>query len=182
MDNGAERWRSYLSGDDNALRDIINEYGMPLRMFLRSVISDPDIAEEATVETFVKIALKKPKYNGKASFKTWLFTIGRNTAVDMARSRKTREAVSLNDTVQPGDSAEDLYFRSEQNLALHRAMEKLMPEYRAVLFLRYFENLQVKETAKIIKKSENNTKVLLHRAREALRSQLEKDGFDYEIQ
>ena len=59
---------------------------MPLQMFLLSVVRQEDVAEEAAIETFVKLATKKPRYSGKASFKTWLYGIGRN--VTCARLRK----------------------------------------------------------------------------------------------
>ena len=59
-------------------------------------------------------------------------------------------------------------------------MKKLKAEYYAVLWLRYFEGLALRDIAQILHKSEGNAKVLLSRAREALRSQLRKDGFDDE--
>ena len=59
-------------------------------------------------------------------------------------------------------------------------MKKLKSEYYTVLWLRYFENQKVTDIAKIMHKSEANTKVLLSRARESLKAQLRKDGFDYE--
>ena len=59
-------------------------------------------------------------------------------------------------------------------------MKKLKDEYYTALWLKYFENQQVRDIAQILRKSEGNTKVLLSRAREALKSQLGKDGFEYE--
>ena len=59
-------------------------------------------------------------------------------------------------------------------------MKKIKQEYYSVLWLMYFEELRIKEIAVIMNKSEGNTKVLLSRAREALKVQLGKDGFDYE--
>ena len=61
-------------------------------------------------------------------------------------------------------------------------MRKLSGDYYSVLWLKYFENMQVKEIAAIMRKSEGAVKVLLTRARQALKTQLEKDGFDYENQ
>ena len=85
MDNGASSYRRFLDGDNSGLRDLIEEYRLPLQMFILSIVNNNEIAEDAAIETFVKLATKKPKYNGKASFKTWLFGIGRNTAVDFLR-------------------------------------------------------------------------------------------------
>ena len=183
MDNGASSYRRFLDGDNSGLRDLIEEYRLPLQMFILSIVKNNETAEEAAIETFVKLASKRPRYTGKAAFKTWLFRIGRNTAVDMLRKERKTNAVNIEDinepvSVQP--SPEDLYIKEERNRQLVLSMKKLKSEYYTVLWLRYFEDMQVKEIASVIKKSEGNTKVLLSRAREALKNQLGKDGFDYE--
>ena len=184
MDNGASSYRRFLEGDDWGLADLIEEYRLPLQMFLYSYTGNYETAEDAAIETFVKLATKKPKYNGKASFKTWLFRIGRNTAADFMRKAKRHETANIDDIDNPAidkeHSPEELYIREERNRQLLASMKKLKSEYYEVLWLKYFENLQVKEIAVIMRKNEGNTKVLLGRAREALKVQLGKDGFDYE--
>ena len=59
-------------------------------------------------------------------------------------------------------------------------MRRLSPEYRQVLWLVYFEELSSKEAAGIMKKTVRSVESLLYRAKKSLRSQLEKEGFDYE--
>ena len=183
MDNGASSYRRFLLGDDAGLRELIEEYRMPLQMFILSFAGEEDAAEEAAIETFVKLATKKPRYNGKASFKTWLFCIGRNTATDYLRRQKKHDAVSMEEVGEtPSDkpSPEEQYITDERNRQVLSSMKKLKSEYYTVLWLRYFENQKVAQIAKILHKSEGSTKVLLSRAREALKAQLGKDGFEYE--
>ena len=183
MDNGASSYRRFLEGDDAGLKELIEAYRMPLQMFILSFAGEEEIAEEAAIETFVKLATKKPRYNGKASFKTWLFCIGRNTATDYIRKQKKHDTVSMDEAAsQASDkpSLEELYVTEERNRRVAAAMKKLKGEYYTALWLRYFENQKVAQIAKILHKSEGSTKVLLSRAREALKAQLGKDGFDYE--
>jgi RNA polymerase sigma-70 factor (ECF subfamily) len=183
MDNGASSYRRFLEGDDSGLAELIEEYRMPLQMFILSFAGEEDTAEEAAIETFVKLATKKPRYNGKASFKTWLFCIGRNTATDYIRKKKKHNTVSIDEVVKQASdkpSPEELYITEERNRHVVSSMKKLKSEYYTALWLRYFENLKLRDIAKIMHKSEGNTKVLLSRARESLKSQLGKDGFDYE--
>ncbi len=183
MDNGASSYRRFLEGDDSALAALIEEYRLPLQMFIYSFTGDYDAAEEAAIETFVKLAVKKPKYNGKASFKTWLYRIGRNAALDYIRKTCKNNTVSIEESggaAAEGLSPEDLYLKEEKNRMLAESMKKLKPEYYTVLWLKYFDNLQIKDISKIIRRSDGNTKMILSRAREALRIQLGKDGFDYE--
>ena len=183
MDNGASSYRRFLEGDDAGLKELIETYRMPLQMFILSFVKGEDAAEEAAIETFVKLATKKPRYNGKASFKTWLFCIGRNTATDYLRKQRKHNTVSMEEVgeeVSDKPSPEEQYITDERNRQVVSAMKKLKGEYYTVLWLRYYENQKVTEIAKIMHKSEGNTKVLLSRAREALKSQLRKDGFEYE--
>ena len=59
-------------------------------------------------------------------------------------------------------------------------METLNPDYRQVLYLTYFEELSNSEAARVMKKSCRQIENLLYRAKQALRSKLEKEGFEYE--
>ena len=183
MDNGASSYRRFLQGDDAGLNELIEEYRMPLQMFILSVVRQEDVAEEAAIETFVKLATKKPRFNGKASFKTWLFRIGRNTALDYVRKQNKHNTVSMDEIREAASdkpTPEEQYITDERNRRVVSSMKQLKGTYYTVLWLRYYENQKVADIAKIMHKSEGNTKVLLSRAREALKSQLRKDGFEYE--
>ena len=183
MDNGASSYRRFLEGDDAGLAELIENYRMPLQMFLLSFVRQEDVAEEAAIETFVKLATKKPRYSGKASFKTWLFCIGRNTAADLVRKRNKHGTVGMEElggAASDKPSPEELYIEDDRNRRLASSMKKLKSEYYTVLWLRYFEDQKVADIAKIMHRSEGSAKVLLGRAREALKTQLGKDGFAYE--
>ena len=77
-------------------------------------------------------------------------------------------------------SIEQDYLREEQKISLHRAMETLNSDYRQVLYLTFFEELSNSEAAAIMRKSNRQIENLLYRAKLALRSKLEKEGFEYE--
>ena len=82
MDNGASSYRRFRdNGDQNALVEIIRDYKNGLILYLTSIVGNVQTAEELAEDTFVLIGTKKPKDKGKGSFKTWLYTIGRNVAI-----------------------------------------------------------------------------------------------------
>jgi DNA-directed RNA polymerase specialized sigma24 family protein len=85
MDNGASSYRRFLDGDDEGLAEIIKIYNAGLTLYLNSFVNNLSVADELSEDTFVKIGVKKPHFSGKSSFKTWLFAIGRNIAVDYIR-------------------------------------------------------------------------------------------------
>ena len=86
MDNGASSYRRFLdNGDVQGLDEIIIEYSDGLILYLTSIVGNVQTAEELTEDTFVLLGTKKPKYKEKSSFKTWLYAIGRNIAIDHLR-------------------------------------------------------------------------------------------------
>ena len=87
MDNGAGSYRRFLAGDDNAFAEIIREYRDGLILYINSFVSNITEAEDLAEDTFIKLVTKRPRYNGKASFRTWLYTIGRTLALDYLRRR-----------------------------------------------------------------------------------------------
>lgn len=181
MDNGESSYQRYLSGDDQGLVEIIRDYKDGLILFLNGFTHNIITAEELCEDTFVKLAVKKPTFGGHSSFKTFLYAIARNTALDWKRIH--REHISIYDAgeLESGErSIEDTYLREEQRITVHRALDKLKPDYRQVLWLTYFEELSNKETAEVMKKSVHSIETLVYRARNALKKQLEKEGFIYE--
>ena len=183
MDNGAESYRRFLQGDDKAFVEIIRDYKDGLILYLNGFVNNILTAEELTEDVFFKLVTKKPRFNEKSSFKTWLYTIGRNTAVDYLRRNSKQKEVSAEEIRETEDerlSIEQSYIKQERLLLIHRTLEKLKPEYKQVLWLVYFEDFSQKETAKIMKKSVHSIETLVYRARLALKAELEKGGFIYE--
>lgn len=181
MSSGESNYSRYLSGDDGGLVEIIREYKDGLIFFLNGFTRDINTAEELCEDVFVKLAVKKPRFDGRSSFKTFLYAIARNTALDHLKTRKPH--ISLDDVAEltsDEQSLEAVYLREERKIAVHRALDKLKPDYRQVLWLTYFEELSNKETAAVMKKSVHGIETLVYRARNALKKQLEREGFVYE--
>ena len=183
MDNGAGSYRRFLDGDDEAFVEIIRDYKDGLILYLNGYVSNIFVAEELMEETFVKLVTKKPKYTAKYTFKTWLYTIGRHVAVDYLRHRKKMADTpveELENCLTEEEGLERAYLKEEQKIALHRAMRSLKAEYRQVLYLTYFDGFSNAEAAQAMDKSVRQIENLLYRAKQSLKSQLEKENFVYE--
>ena len=182
MGNDAERYRRFLDGDDNGLIEIIDEYHEGMSLYLNSIVNNMCLADDIVQETFVKLAIKKPPFRGKCSFKTWLFTIARNCAIDHLRKDQKISDLSLDEHLVISDvtDTEKEYFKEEQKKELYRAMKRLNPEYYQVLYLMYFEDLDTSDIARIMHKAKRQVSDLIFRARKSLRSELERKGFIYE--
>lgn len=180
--DGTKYYQDYLNGDDTALAQIIRLYKDGLILYLNGYVKNIVTAEDLTEETFVKLVIRRPRFLGHGSFKTWLYTVGRNIALDYLRVRKPRE-VSLDECPEAFDEEQDLeqtYIRQEDRILLHRAMKKMKQEYRDVLWLIYFEGFTHKEVARILRKTTHNVETMAYRARQALKTKLLEEGFIYE--
>lgn len=180
MENDA--YQRYLNGDDSAVTDLLRQYSDGLTLYLNSYVHDMTVAEDLCDETFIKLVTKMPKFNGKSSFKTFLYSIGRHIALDYLRKHRNKQTVPLDDFHEIPDSGtpEQSYLETEQKAILQRAMLRLKPEYSQVLWLTYFEELSGSEVAGVMNKSVSAVRTLLYRAKPALKKELEKEGFEYE--
>ena len=142
MDNGASSYRRFReNGDESGLIEIIREYRDGLIFYLNTFVGNIHIAEELAEDTFVLLGTKKPRDKGKGSFKTWLYTIGRNLTLNYLKKHSKKTEISLDDCpelISDEESLEEAYIKEERKITVHRALKKLKPEYRQVLWLVYF--------------------------------------------
>lgn len=178
MDNGAGSYRRFLDGDETGIVELVRDYRDGLILYLNGFTQDLCAAEELTEETFVRLVVRRPRFSGRSSFKTWLYAIGRNMALDFLRRRSRAAEVPIEDAeAVRGDeeSLERAYIREERKLAVHRALKKLKPDYRQVLWLTCFEGFDNAEAAAVMKKNRRQVENLAYRAKQALKAQLLKE-------
>ena len=183
MDNGASSYHRFLDGDDEGIVEIIKDYKDGLTLYLNGYVNNIFVAEELMEDTFFKLVTKKPKFTNKYSFKTWLYTVGRNVTIDYIRRNKKNLETPIEDLgnyLSEEESVEESYLREERKIAIHRTLRKLKAEYRQILYLIYFEGFSNSEAAVAMKKSKHQIENLVYRARLSLKSELDKEGFVYE--
>lgn len=181
MDNTA--YLRYLAGDDSAFEEIVTEYRDGLMLYICSFVGDIHLAEEVCEDVLVKLAVRRPRFRENASFKTWLYTVGRNEALSHLRRVARRREMPLEaaaDAVYERENLERKVLLDEQRAAVHSALLLLKADYRDVLSLVYIEGFSNKEAARIMHKSGRQIENLLYRAKRALKNTLNKEGFVYE--
>ena len=181
MDKGAISYEKYRNGDDEGFYEIVREYFDGLAAYINGIVGDFCRAEELADDTLLKLALKRPAFGSRSSFKTWLYSIGRNVAYDSLRKKAPPPHLSLDETNETADGPEQAYIKDERNKTIYKALDGLKPEYREVLWLTFFENMSAEQAANVLHKSKAAIYTLLNRAKSSLKEKLEKEGFDYEI-
>ncbi len=182
MDSGVGSYRRFLDGDESGLVEIIRDYKDGLILYINGIVHNIHIAEELTEDTFVCLAVRRPTDKGNGSFKTWLYTMGRNRALDYLRRQKRRREIPWEEGGDAAEvqSVEEAYLKEERRRLLHRGMNRLKEEYRQVLWLIYFEGFTCRQAASVLKKRVHTVEVLVSRARRALVEELHKEGYTYE--
>jgi len=183
MDNGASSYRRFLDGDDTGIVEIVGDYKDGLILYLNGYVGNIFIAEELTEDTFFRLITKKPRYSGKSIFKSWLYAIGRNVAIDFIRHNSKMVSTPIEDIdnyLSEEESLEQSYIKDERKIIVHKALSELATDYKAVLWLVFFEGFSNKEAAVALKKNDRQIKNLLYRAKQSLKSKLEMEGLDYE--
>lgn len=176
MENGASSYLRFLEGDKTGFAEIIREYTNGLILFIDTIVDDIHISEDIVNEVFLRLYTDKPKYKKEYSFKTWLYAIGRNKALDYLRKRKRQDYLPIETSFYISDKTdiESDYINDEEKRFIHQCIKALKKEYADVLFLVYFEELSNGETAKITGKSSRQVSQLLYCAKKALREEMER--------
>lgn len=181
MDTGAENYRRYLNGEDEGLVELIRDYQEGLTLFLNRYVRNLHTAEDLAEETFFRLVTKKPRFTPRYSFKTWLYAIGRNTALSyLRRCHEEVPEEALEQLHRKEEELECQYLREEQRRMVHRALGRLREDYGMVLYLKFFEELNNEDCAKVMKRSRRQIENLAYQAKRALKTELEQEGFIYE--
>ena len=88
MENGASSYLRFLNGDKNGFVDMVKEYKDGLTLFVNTIVRDIHISEDISNEVFLKLYTRKPKYKSEYSFKTWLYKIAKNMALNYLKKSK----------------------------------------------------------------------------------------------
>ncbi|WP_240421874.1 RNA polymerase sigma factor [Paenibacillus periandrae] len=152
------------------LEDLMTAYGKEVWNYVFSITRKRDIADDITQEVFIKVYLHLDSFRRGSSFKTWLFTITRNTTIDFQRSPFFRK-VTLFDWLEEPDGGRSVEQEALEKWALNdlwAMVFKLPAKYREAIILFAHHQLSMKEMADVLGVTEVAVKSRLFRARQKL--------------
>lgn len=141
--------------------------------FIFLKVNSQDIAQDLCSEAFTR-AWKR--FDGVDNPRAFLYQIARNLVIDHYREKGKSQIIEI-EKVALIDDRTDLEGKSYQDSDLSIVMSALRgikPEYADIITYHYVNDLTVEEIAKIVDKSENNVRVILHRGLKSIRSQIEE--------
>ena len=147
----------------NQFRDKIYTY------FYYRVSFDRDTAEDLTAEVFLKAFEAFDTFDRERPFQPWIYRIAHNRLVNHYRDSKKH--LSFDDIIETSDMADDGLALFEQQMAADQLLsflEKLSPQEKYIITLKYLDELSYAEMAEIIGKSEGALRVAVNRAKKKL--------------
>jgi RNA polymerase sigma-70 factor, ECF subfamily len=177
------------AGEKGAFELVVQRYGGRMLATARRFLKNECDAQDAVQEAFASALRALDKFSGEALLSTWLHRIVVNAALVQLRSKRRRGELQIETMLprfdQDGDwideqviwtNATETVLESRDSRAMvRRCIEQLSEKYRTVLVLRDIEELDTDEAARSLSVSANTIKVRLHRARQALKTLIERE-------
>ncbi|MFQ5492777.1 MAG: RNA polymerase sigma factor [Candidatus Dojkabacteria bacterium] len=160
-------------GDKACLAQIFDNYLDRVYRYIYIRIHNKETAEDLASTVFIKVIEHIHKLDVDKNFEAWLFTITRNTLIDMLRKNRF---VSSNEMIEIAEDSTDHEDRSDNQMVIERIKEKfdnLKELEREIVELTYFAQLNDKEISLVVGKPPGNIRVVRFRAIKKLRKSLE---------
>ncbi len=178
-------------GDMSAFELLVRRYQDAIVNYIHFSIRDYHRAEDLAQETFLRVFKNASRYETKASFKSWLYTIATNLCRNEIRNRARRKTYSLEDLVDENEDVyhseymvdtrlqpDILYEKKERQQIIKKAIKLLPKNQSLALTLVTYQELSYEEISEILNCSIGAVKSLIHRARQNMKDILIKFGIE----
>ncbi|MBS4210014.1 RNA polymerase sigma factor SigW [Bacillus sp. FJAT-50079] len=178
-----QRIKQVLRGDQEAFGEIVEIYKDKIFHLSYRMLGNRHEAEDIAQEAFVRAYVNIHSFNQKRKFSTWLYRIATNLCIDRIRKKKpdyfldaevagTDGLTMYSQIAAEGKTPDSEVETLETQEMVQREILKLPDKYRAVIVLRYIDELSLKEIGEVLEIPLGTVKTRIHRGREALRKQL----------
>ena len=165
-------YMSIIEFDNQRFDDLYQKYASMIFRTAYNFLLNKDDAEDIVQEVFIKYFISNKTFNDDNHEKAWVLTVTANLSKNVLRS-KSRQNLELDDTIKIVDNKFEKAITN--HLDLEEAMKKLTANQRLVIYLFYYEQIPIKNIAKIMKNNENTVKSHLLRAKSKMKTYLEKE-------
>jgi RNA polymerase sigma factor (sigma-70 family) len=166
---------------DELLVWLMDEYGKSLVRLAFMYVKNEQLAEDIVQDAFVKCYNNLNHFQGKSSYKTWLYQITVNCCKDKLRSWAYRNMVIIDffsfQEEAPDRSPEENLLLLEENSQLSKAIISLPLKLRETIIFYYYEELRIEEISNLLGVSSNTVKSRLRRGKEVLKNRLNRGDF-----
>jgi len=160
-------------GEEAAFEMLFERYNCRLLYYLRRMLGTSGQAEDVLQTVWLKVVRKIGTLEEPRALRTWLYRIAHNEAVQQLR--KTGREIALDESEEDLEAAPEEEDTSPLDTArVHAALDEISPAHRAVLTLRFMNDLSYTEIAKVVGCSVGTIRSRIYYAKRALRKQMEE--------
>lgn len=164
---------SAKSGDSKAFSSLVLKHQQSLLRLCMRFTSSQDLAEDIVQDTFVKAYRKLSTFEGRSSFKSWLFQIAINTAKNKLRA--TRDTVNIDNVqISIGGLTTEGLEREGLRTMIREFVDELPEKQKMALTLRIYDDLSFKEIAEIMECPYDTAKANYRHGLMSIKKNLEK--------
>jgi len=165
-----------VRGSPDGFDEIVRRYTPRLLGFISGGVPTLQDAEDIVQETFLRAYRNRDRFDPRQSLKCWLFTIAHRCRISFLR-RRPAPITALSGADVAGSPLDEIIQRQEA-ASLWQEARRLPESQFTALWLRYQEDLDVGQIARVMAKSNVHVRVLLHRARQTLAAAMQADDHD----
>jgi RNA polymerase sigma-70 factor (ECF subfamily) len=163
--------RSAARGNGDAAARLFDHYHPRVFRYALGKLRHESEAEDVASECFARVLSELDRFRWRGGgFEPWLFRIAYNLVVDRIRDRRREQTAAIPDEEASGRGPDEIVLGHETASELQELLDRLVPEQREVLLLRFAAGLDVAETAAVMGKSQNALRQLQFRALSKVRS------------
>lgn len=162
------------TGDATAFAELVERYQPRLHYFLRKLLGETHRAEDVLQDVWLDVFRSLARLKDAGAFPAWLYRIARDRA--FREFRRPTPAYQPLDAVDVADDSGDEDFSAEDAAAVHTALDRLPPEQREALLLRFLEGMRYEEIARVTGSPVGTVRSRLYYGKQALRRILERTG------
>lgn len=166
---------AFKSSNEEAYKELMENYKKPLVNLVYSIISDYEEAEEIVQDTFVSFYIKRESFEGRSKIYTWLYRVSFNIAIDYIRKKEREKKYRLKE-YRNFEMQESVNDNSINKIILADALSKLNETFRIPLLMSEYENYSYEEISKKLDLPVNTIRTRIFRARKKLLSIIKKMG------
>ncbi|RDU36884.1 RNA polymerase factor sigma C [Neobacillus piezotolerans] len=172
--DSTERRIALARGNEAKLEEIMGAYGSHVKRLIYSYVKDWGIAGDLAQDVFVAVFMKLESFEGRSSYKTWVYTIAVNRSKDYLKSWHYRhmavaeKVFSLMKDLKR--TPEETAIEKDGNRQLLEAVWSLPLKYREVILLHFYQDLTVSEISETLGLPLATVKTRLLRAKEKIRN------------
>jgi RNA polymerase sigma-70 factor (ECF subfamily) len=163
------------AGDRAAFEELVALYQARLRYFLQKMVREAHAADDLLQEVWLAVYRDLPRLADPGAFPAWLYQIARRRAFRQLRKRQ-QPACPLEGVELAAEDGREEDFSAEEAAWVHEAMDRLAPEHREVLLLRFVEEMSYEDIARVTGCQLGTVRSRLHYAKRTLRRIMERTG------